>query len=89
MYLKGSKWSMNRRRKRPNWFRITILLLLIAAGIYLDREIIPSVPQPFVPTATPTRDPESYVIEAETLFNEGKLIQSIDTYTGAIRNNFV
>jgi tetratricopeptide (TPR) repeat protein len=86
MYLKGSKWSMNRRRKRPNWFRITILLLLIAAGIYLDREIIPSVPQPFVPTATPTRDPESYVIEAETLFNEGKLVQSIDTYTGAIQH---
>jgi tetratricopeptide (TPR) repeat protein len=84
MYLKGSKWSMNRRRKRPNWFRIAILLLLIAAGIYLDREIIPSVPQPFVPTVTPTRDPESYVIEAETLFNEGKLLQSIDTYTGAI-----
>ena len=86
MYLKGSKWSMNRRRKRPNWFRIIILLLLIAAGIYLDREIIPSVPQPFVPTATPTRDPESYVLEAETLFNEGKLVQSIDTYTGAIQH---
>jgi len=85
MYLKGSKWSMNRRRKRPNWFRITILVLLIAAGVYLDRVIIPAVPQPFVPTATPTRDPESYVVEAEALFNEGKLLQSIDTYTGAIQ----
>jgi tetratricopeptide (TPR) repeat protein len=85
MYLKGSKWSMNRRRKRPNWFRITFLVLLIAAGIYLDRVIIPTVPQPFVPTATPTRDPESYVVEAEALFNEGKLLQSIDTYTGAIQ----
>jgi tetratricopeptide (TPR) repeat protein len=85
MYLKGSKWSMNRRRKRPNWFRITILVLLIVAGIYLDRVIIPTVPQPFVPTATPTRDPESYVVEAEALFNEGKLLQSIDTYTGAIQ----
>ncbi len=76
---------MNRRRKRPNWFRITILVLLIAAGVYLDRVIIPTVPQPFVPTATPTRDPESYVVEAEALFNEGKLLQSIDTYTGAIQ----
>jgi len=85
MYLKGSKWSMNRRRKRPNWFRITVLVLLIAAGVYLDRVIIPTVPQPFVPTATPTRDPESYVVEAEALFNEGKLLQSIDTYTGAIQ----
>ena len=85
MYLKGSKWSMNRRRKRPNWFRITILVLLVAAGIYLDRVIIPEVPQPFVPTATPTRDPESYAVEADALFLEGKLVQSIDTYMDAIQ----
>jgi tetratricopeptide (TPR) repeat protein len=85
MYLKGSKWSMNRRRRRPNWFRISILLILIAAGIYLDRVIIPTVPQPFVPTATPTRDPESYAVEAEALFEEGKLVQAIDTYTDAIQ----
>lgn len=86
MYLKGSKWSMNRRRKRPNWFRITILLILIVAGIYLDRVIIPTVPQPFVPTPTPTRDPESYAVEADQLFQEGKLIQSIETYTSAIQH---
>jgi tetratricopeptide (TPR) repeat protein len=85
MYLKGSKWSMNRRRKRPNWFRITILVLLIAAGIYMDRVIIPTVPQPFVPTAAPTRDPESYAVEADLLFQEGKLLQSIETYTNAIQ----
>jgi len=85
MYLKGSKWSMNRRRKRPNWFRILILVVLIAAGLYFDRVIIPTVPQPFVPTATPTRDPESYVVEADALFNNGKLLQAIETYTEAIR----
>ena len=85
MYLKGSKWSMNRRRKRTNWFRIAILVLLIAAGVYLDRIIIPTVPQPFVPTATPTRDPESYAVEADALFADGKLLQAIDTYTEAIR----
>ena len=86
MYLKGSKWSMNRRRKRINWFRVTVLLLLIAAGIYLDRVIIPSVPQPFVPTATPTRDPESFAVEAAALFDEGKLLQSIESYTYAIQS---
>jgi tetratricopeptide (TPR) repeat protein len=85
MYLKGSKWSMNRRRKRPNWFRITVLVLLVAAGVYLDRVIIPTVPQPFVPTATPTRDPESYAGEADQLFQEGKLLQSVQTYTDAIK----
>ena len=85
MYLNGSKWSMNRRRKRPNWFRIAILLLLITAGIYLDRVIIPSVPQPFVPTPTATRDPESFAVEAKGLFEEGKLLQAIDTYSDAIQ----
>lgn len=76
---------MNRRRKRINWFRIAILVLLIAAGVYLDRVIVPSIPQPWVPTATPTRDPESYVVEAKALFEEGKLIQAIETYTEAIQ----
>lgn len=85
MYLKGSKWSMNRRRRRPNWFRITVLLILIAAGVYMDRVIIPTVPQPFVPTPTATRDPESYAVEADQLFQEGKLLQSIETYTSAIQ----
>jgi tetratricopeptide (TPR) repeat protein len=85
MYLKGSKWSMNRRRKRFNWFRIAVLLLLISAGLYLDRVIIPSIPQPFVPTPTPTRDPESIAVEASGYFDEGKLLQAIGTYTEAIR----
>jgi tetratricopeptide (TPR) repeat protein len=85
MYLKGSKWSMNRRRRRPNWFRITILVLLITAGIYLDRMILPTVEPIGVPSPTATRDPESYVTEAETLFNDGKLLQSIETYTDAIQ----
>lgn len=76
---------MNRRRKRINWFRIAILVLLIAAGVYLDRVIVPSIPQPWVPTATPTRDPESYVVQAEAFFEEGKLLQAIETYTEAIQ----
>jgi len=50
----------------------------------MDRVIVPTIPQPFVPTPTPTRDPESYVVEAEALFDEGKLLQAIETYTKAI-----
>jgi len=76
---------MNRRRRRPNWFRIVFLVLLIAAGVYLDRMILPTIEPIGVPSPTATRDPESYATEAETLFNEGKLFQAIDTYTEAIR----
>jgi hypothetical protein len=47
MYLKGSKWSMNRRRQHFNWFRIILLTLLIAAGLYLDKFVIPATPSIF------------------------------------------
>jgi len=75
---------MNRRRTRPNWFRIVLLVLLIAGGVYVDRFVIPTRPSPFVPTPTATRAPESYVTEAEALFNAGKLLQAIELYQQAI-----
>jgi tetratricopeptide (TPR) repeat protein len=76
---------MTRRRLRINWFWVFILMILIAIMVYFDRVVLPSVPPPFVPTATATRDPESYVAEAQDLFKQGKLLQSIDTYKQAIR----
>jgi len=86
MYLRGSKWSMKRRRQPINFFRIVLLLLLIAIGVYVNKVVIPNVPPPFIPTPTATRDPESYVAEAERLFNQGKLLQAIELYQEAIRN---
>jgi len=76
---------MKRRRRPVNFFRIFLLLLLIAIGIYINKVVIPSVPPPFVPTPTATRDPESYIAEAEGLFEQGKLFQSIEVYQEAIR----
>jgi tetratricopeptide (TPR) repeat protein len=87
MYLKGSKWSMNRRRQHFNWFRIIVLTLLIAAGLYMDRFIIPAAPAYFSATATPTRPLESYLTQAQQLFDEGKLLQAIDAYEQAITVN--
>lgn len=75
---------MNRRRQRPNWFRIILLTLLIAAGLWLDKYVIPVAPSPFVATATPTRPPEAYLTEAQDLFQQGKLAQSIQAYNDAI-----
>lgn len=88
MYLKGSKWNMNRRtRKGSNPFRILFLLLLIAGAIYLERIFVPKAVTSWEPTATPTTNPESFINEARTFFTEGKMLQSISTYEKAIAAN--
>jgi tetratricopeptide (TPR) repeat protein len=84
MYLRGSKWSMRQRRPHVNWFLIVVVVLLIGVVTYVDRFILPTAQTPFLPTATATRDPESYVTDAQNLFAEGKLLPSIDAYTEAI-----
>ncbi|MBA4380106.1 MAG: hypothetical protein C0393_05410 [Anaerolinea sp.] len=85
MYLRGSKWSMKRRRQPINVFRIILLLLLVAIAVYINQVVVPGVPPPFVPTATATREPESYLTDAEGLFNQGKLLQAIAVYQDVIR----
>ena len=85
MYLRGSKWSMRkRRRKRSNPWRVFILLLLVAGAIYVDRIVVPVTPPLFIPTPTPTRDPESFINQAIAYFEDGKLSQAIDSYEQGI-----
>ena len=76
---------MRQRRPKINWFLVILIVILIALVTYVDRFVLPTAQTPFMPTPTVTRDPESYVTEAEGLFAEGKLLQSIDTYMNAIR----
>lgn len=78
---------MNRRRTRPNWFRIILLCLLVLGGSYANRYILPNQPQFGVPSPTPTRSPESFVTEAEEYFKLGKLIPAIASYQQAILSN--
>lgn len=80
MYLRGSKFKMNRRRRRSNPFTILILLALIGVAFYINQMIVPQTPPLFIPTPTPTRAPESYISEAEALVKEGKLSQAIEVY---------
>jgi tetratricopeptide (TPR) repeat protein len=85
MYLRGSKWNMQRKRPRINWFLVVFVVLLIAIVTYVDRFVLPTAQTPFMPTPTITRDPESYVTEAEADFTNGKLLDAINTYMEAIR----
>ena len=88
MYLRGSKMSLTRRRRRPsNPLWVITLLVLIAAAWYFNKVVVPTLPEMFQPTPTPTRNPESFVNEAENFYKSGKLKQAIDSYKQAILAN--
>lgn len=85
MYLRGNKWTMTRRTgKRPSLWRIMLLIVLIGAGLYVNQVVVPATPPLFIPTATPTHSPESFVNQAEELYKAGKLSQAIEAYKQAI-----
>jgi tetratricopeptide (TPR) repeat protein len=95
MYLRGSRWSMNRRMRRPRIGLIFFLLVLIGIAIYINQFVVPKIPPPFIPTATPTLSPESFVNQAQSLFQEGKIDAAMKAYQEAISadpenvNNFI
>ncbi len=87
MYLSGSKWKMKKKRRRSNPWRVLTLLILIGFGIYFERVIVPTMPPPFVPEATATQSPVTFVAEAQAQFQAGKLEQAEQSYARAIAVN--
>lgn len=75
---------MNKRRSRPNWFRIILLSLLVVAAAYVNRFVVADIQPLGVPSPTPTIAPETLVAEAEELFKQGKLLPAIDAYQKAV-----
>lgn len=75
---------MNKRRSRPNWFRIILLSLVVLAAAYINRFVVAEIEPPGVPSPTPTTSAETLVAEAQNLFAQGKLLPAIDTYKEAI-----
>lgn len=74
-----------RRRRRPfNWFWVTVMLALIAATLYFQQFVAPTIPTPGLPTPTATRSPESFLAEGQDLYTQGKLLQAIEAYRSAI-----
>jgi tetratricopeptide (TPR) repeat protein len=75
---------MNRRRSRPNWFMIALLILMTAAAFYINSFIVPTIQPLGVPSPTPTTSPETLVAEAEAAFKEGKLLPAVEAYRRAV-----
>lgn len=78
---------MNKRRAKPNWFAIILLSLIVLGASYTTRYVVPTIEPLGVPSPTPTISPETLIANAESLFNEGKLIPAIDMYQQAIASN--
>ncbi|NUQ84585.1 MAG: tetratricopeptide repeat protein [Anaerolineales bacterium] len=78
---------MNRRKRRPNYFSLALLILIVLFGYYFNQIYLPTQPNPFEPTPTPTRSPESFVTEAQALFAEGKLLPAVVAYQQAINSS--
>lgn len=81
--LTGKRPSFGKRGPGINTYRVFTILILIAAGIWLlfnigsDPEDI--VKPFFLPTPTPTRVANSYILEAEAYFNAGKIDDPVET----------
>ena len=76
---------MNKRRRRSNPWLIAFLLIAIGFIVYLNIYVIPTVPPPFVPTPTPTRNPESFIQEADAYAVEGRYTAAMESYQAAIK----
>lgn len=75
---------MNKKRRRGNPWLLGFLILAIAALVWVNVFVVPSVPPPFVPTPTETRSPESIQADADQLAREGQFIAAINAYQAAI-----
>jgi tetratricopeptide (TPR) repeat protein len=66
---------------------VLLLLILVASAVYMWQFYIPTVPPLFIPTPTQTRSPASFVLEAESLFQVGRLAEAEASYLEAIAVN--
>ena len=73
---------MSKKRRKVNPWLLTFLLVSIGVLIYLNVVVVPMMDPPFVPTSTPTRDPQSFIAEADALAAEGKYLQAIEILPG-------
>lgn len=84
--LNGKKPHFRPQKGRSNPYRALLWLSLIVGGVWLYTKLQAGEVEPlFMPTPTPTRTANSYIVEAETQFNAGNLDAAIAAYEEAAR----
>ncbi len=84
MYLHGKEPTFGKRRKKANPYVIMVLLVLIVfIGTMLTGIVNGEVQPLFMPTPTPTRSTDSFVVEGRTHFAAGNLDAAIRSFQKA------
>ena len=73
------------RRPQSNIYRMFLWVVMLLGGVWILQQINRGDIQPlFVPTPTPTRSPESLILEGEAEFSAGKIDAAIQAYLTAV-----
>jgi tetratricopeptide (TPR) repeat protein len=82
--LVGKQPTFHPRRSGNNFYRVMLLLSLILSGVWLILSQQRNQIQPlFLPTPTPTRTADSYIMEAQAYFAAGKIDDPSNNLPGA------
>ncbi len=76
------------RKPQSNIYRMFIWVVMLLGGIWILQQISSGDIKPlFLPTPTPTRSPESLILEGEAYFSAGNVDAAIQAYRAAVDVN--
>lgn len=76
------------RKPQSNIYRMFLWVVMILGGVWLLQQINQGKIRPLLePTPTPTRAPESYILEGDANFTAGNLNAAITAYQEALRQD--
>jgi tetratricopeptide (TPR) repeat protein len=82
----GPRRPLFNRKRQSNIYRMFLWVVMILGGVWILQQIDKGDIRPlFEPTATPTRAPESYILEGNASFSAGKVDAAILAYREALK----
>ncbi|HQU35897.1 MAG TPA: tetratricopeptide repeat protein, partial [Anaerolineales bacterium] len=76
------------RQPQPNIYRMFLWVVMLLGGIWILQQINRGDIKPlFQPSPTPTRSPESLILEGEAYFSAGNVDAAIQAYRAAVDVN--